>query len=316
VLLSAFVVAYVIFDTGPGSLVWFVGGDTATQWVPVAGSGLSWMPRQQRLIWVAALPPEASPRAQAGATGSAPAPAAGNPAAGAGSSSGPGAAGGSANPPPAHIPTPNPTPAPTPPPTPVPTPVPTPTPTSPPVNATPTPPIVLFADNFEQDAIGSNVPGWARSPASAWSIVLDGSHVLAANGLGWVSASAGQPGWTDYSVSASVKPSTAASAYVLARSPDGVSGIGCGLDQAGVLFLGKRGVTWLPVATTPYVANPSLFYNVTVSVQGSNVTCRVTEPGTGRTASLSATIPDFPAGQIGAAALQQGRFDNFVVTKL
>ncbi len=210
------------------------------------------------------------------------------------------------------VPTAKPTPTPTP--RPAATPLPTPTPT--PVLSGPAPGTILFADNFEKDAIGPSVPSWSLTPPSDYSIALDGTHVLAETGTGFPTALTGSSAWTNYRVSADVKTNpTNGHARLIARHYGDGNFYACGIDHPGTLFLGKEyGYTWYTFKTSPFSYLSTAWYHIDLTVSGNNLTCTVTDPAT----HFSVTVTDmetyFPSGGAGVTGDIQAEFDNFVVT--
>jgi hypothetical protein len=162
--------------------------------------------------------------------------------------------------------------------------------------------------------VGGNAAGWMPG-AGSWGVALDGTHVLASAG-GFISA--GSSAWTNYKVSALVKNlSTAGYAKVLARYRDSGDFYACGIDAGGSLSLAKMsGGTWSALKTTSYAVNPTLFYQVTVTVNNGSLACTAVEQGSSRTASVSASDGQFASGAIGAAASANAEFDNFVVVSV
>jgi hypothetical protein len=228
----------------------------------------------------------------------------------------------------AHTPTPAPvivqTPVPTakptatPAPTPTPTPKPTPTPTPSPVRSGPEPGTILFSDNFEKDAIGPSVPYWSLTPASDYSIALDGTHVLAETGTGFPTALTGTSTWTNYRVSADVKTNpTNGHARLIARHYGDGYFYACGIDHPGTLFLGKEyGGTWYTFKTTPFSYTSTAWYHIDFQVSGSTLSCVVTDPATHFSVSLTDTETYFPSGGAGVSGDTQAEFDNFVVVAI
>lgn len=224
--------------------------------------------------------------------------------------------------------TPTPTPAATPTPTPAPTAAPTPTPTPAP---TPTPfvPVTLFSDNFEANLVLPLVhtlpSGWTNEPAGllglgGYTTTLDGSKVLVgpAGSTGFPVAVAGSSAWTNYKVAADLKVNpTTGSGRIIARHQSAGNFYACGLDANQQVVLSKVvGGTWTTVAVNGYSFNSTTWYHIDFSVQGNNLTCLVTEPGSGHSRQLTATATNFAAGSIGASGEYAAEYDNFVVTSL
>jgi len=188
-------------------------------------------------------------------------------------------------------------------------------------------PVLLYSDNFEADlALGLLPPaGWTNEPApllglGAYTVVVDGSHVMSgpSANTGFPAAAAGSTSWTDYTVSADVKVDpTSGHARVIARHQSAGNFYACGLDAGGQLYLGEEsGGVWSAFGSTHYTFTGSTWYHIDFSVQGSGITCTVTEPGTGRTATLTETSGQFGSGSIGATSEHSGEYDNFTVYSL
>jgi hypothetical protein len=188
--------------------------------------------------------------------------------------------------------------------------------------------VVLFSDSFEQDLPLLVVPsGWANEPAGllglgGYTVAIDGTHVMKGPGgtTGFPSAVAGSTSWTNYTVSADVKVDPVnGHGRIIARHQSAGNFYACGLDRdaSGQLFLGKEyGGAWTTFKTAAYAYTGSAWYHVDFSVQGNNLTCTVTEPGTGRSATITASVGYFAAGSIGATGEYGAEYDNFVVKSL
>jgi len=187
--------------------------------------------------------------------------------------------------------------------------------------------VVLYTDDFESDLPLLLPPsGWANEPAGllglgGYTVSSDGSHVLKGPGgsTGFPSAVAGSS-WQDYKVVADLKVDPVnGHARVIARHQSAGNFYACGLDHdgSGQLFLGKEsGGTWGTFQTAAYTYVGSTWYHLDFSVQGNSLTCTVTEPGSGRTATVTASAGYFPAGSIGATGEYGSEYDNFVVSSL
>jgi outer membrane biosynthesis protein TonB len=218
---------------------------------------------------------------------------------------------------PTHIPTPTPKPTATPTPEPTPTPAPTPTPT-------PTLGAVLFQDNFSADAVGPVAAGWTFTPSPAdptasFAVAADGtSHVLTTASHDFPTANAGSQAWVNYRVSADVKlNSVNGHARLTARNSGAGYFYACGLDHPGTLFLGKEyGGTWYTFNTAPYSYGNTVWYHIDFSVFGNTQTCSVTEPGTGRTETITTNLSYFSAGGIGFTGSEGAEVTNVVVRAL
>jgi hypothetical protein len=209
----------------------------------------------------------------------------------------------SPSPSPSTTPSPSPTPGVTPSPLPSPSPLPIPT-----LGA----PGVLLSDTFEGDPLGSLPAGWTSNGLnSVFTAQQQGSHVL--NHSGWTGTiQAGSPTWSNYLYSVAVKPSCWASEH------DGLlfamhEGGRYTLDIVGgnKLVLEKTvNGTVSVLATGFYTFDPSLWYNVSVSLPGGSITAYVNG-----TPVLQSNDSTFSSGAVGIEANDPVAFDNVVVTQ-
>jgi pectate lyase len=187
-------------------------------------------------------------------------------------------------------------------------------------------PVTLYSDNFASDiALGLLPPsGWTNEP----SVLLGGytvgvestNNVLKGpTGItGFPAAIAGSTTWTDYTIVADVKVDpTYGDARVIARHQSAGNFYACGLDAGQQLFLGKKvGGSWSTIATNGYSFNSTTWYHLAFSVQGTSLTCTVTEPGSGHSGTLTASAANFANGAVGATGEYGAGYDNFVVSSL
>jgi len=305
-LLVALLVGWTVLGRGPGSLTWLSGGSPPT-WLPFAGAGLDWLPAGN-LRWLPFKSTLKTPRpAAAVAVVASPSPTP------------------TAIAPPKPTPTPLPptpkpvaaTPLPTPVPTRVPTRVPTPTPTARPT-PTPTPtPTTLFFDDFEHDVAGAPPSGWVVDTGSFTVAADAGNHVLTtADASNWSVAHVSGSGWTNYSVTASVKVGLSTGhTRLVARYQGPGYFYYCGLNHELTLSVGRfQGNNETPLGAAGYTYDPNAVYTIAFSVQGDTLTCSVTSGGPAATVTASdATYAGGPAGVLAAAPAQ---FDNFLVRAL
>jgi pectate lyase len=171
---------------------------------------------------------------------------------------------------------------------------------------------VLLSDTFESDALGSLPSGWSSHGLnSVFATQQQGSHVL--NHSGWSGTiQAGSSTWSNYLYTVAVKPSCWASEH------DGllfglVEGGHYSLDIVGgnKLVLEKKvGSTVTALASAFYTFDPSLWYNVSVSLPGGSITAYVNG-----VAVLQASDSTFTSGAVGIEANDPVSFDNVVVTQ-
>ena len=148
-------------------------------------------------------------------------------------------------------------------------------------------------------------------------VAVDGGNVLKSSNSSVPTASAGSS-WTDYTVGADIKvdPNTG-QARIVARHQSAGNFYACGLDGGQNLFLGKQvGGAWSTLGSNGYSFNATTWYHIDFSVQGSSLTCAVTEPGSGHSRTLTASATDFPRGSIGVTGAPGAEYRNFVVTSL
>jgi pectate lyase len=186
--------------------------------------------------------------------------------------------------------------------------------------------VLLYSDNFESDLAALLPPaGWTNEPSTllglfGYTVAVDGTKVLKGPGgnTGFPSAVAGSTSWTDYKVSADIKVDpTSGHARVIARHQSAGNFYACGLDAGGQLTLAKvSGGTRSTISTASYSFSGTTWYHIDFSVQGSALTCTVTESGTARTATLTASSGYFSNGSIGATGEYGAEYDNYTVYSL
>ncbi|BCB82124.1 hypothetical protein GCM10022251_45690 [Phytohabitans flavus] len=155
----------------------------------------------------------------------------------------------------------------------------------------------LFSDNFED----GNSAGWTTS-GGTWAVAADGSQVLRQSGTSSdARARAGSASWTDYTVTAKVKPTAFSGsnrfAAVLARAQSATSYYYVALRSNNTVEL-KRLVNGAAttLASTSLAVSAGTTYTVSLQVAGS--TLRSTVNGG---AALTATDTAFTAGGVGVA---------------
>ncbi|MDG4833848.1 hypothetical protein O7627_31735 [Solwaraspora sp. WMMD1047] len=167
----------------------------------------------------------------------------------------------------------------------------------------------LFTDDFED----GDAAGWTRG-GGFWSVLTeDNTRVYRQRSTRSASrVTAGEAGWTDYSVTARVKPTAlgtaSSSVALLARVQSNTSYYYLSL-RSGSLELGRvsSGQTTV-LASTPATATLGGWHQLRLAVQGSTIT------GALGTASVTATDGQFSSGRIGLATTSaSGSFDDIVV---
>jgi len=168
----------------------------------------------------------------------------------------------------------------------------------------------LLTDDFED----GNSTGWTTSGGS-WSVVTDGSRVFRQSGTSSdARARAGQLSWTDYTITARVKPiafnGTNRFAAVLARAQSNTSYYYLALRSTNTVELKKLvggSSTTLAAASVP--VSVGVWYTLSLSVSGTSLRGTVN----GGTA-LSASDSQFSAGQVGVATFYtSASFDDVFV---
>lgn len=187
------------------------------------------------------------------------------------------------------------------------------------VNAAPG--TVLYSDDFESDTIGSTPAGWTPDAGTTWSIQLDGAQVLAqtsSNYNNFYGIHAGSSTWTDYTLSASVKPGVNgtlqyhSSVRLDGRRQDNNNMYSMSVQNGNVWYLGKRvngAFTTLAQGATSY--NTTSWYTWTLSFSRDTISASIN----GATLA-SVTDRAFSSGNISFWTHSQSELDNVVVTAL
>jgi pectate lyase len=169
----------------------------------------------------------------------------------------------------------------------------------------------LFSDDFED----GNSTGWSASGGS-WSVATDGSRVLRQSGTSSDARSrAGASTWTDYTVTARVKPTAFSGSNrfvaVLARAQSNTSYYYLALRSNNTVELKKLvGGSSTTLATAALTVSAGSWYTVSLAVSGSSLTGTV-NGGT----RLTATDTQFRTGGIGVATFYAAAsFDDVTVT--
>ena len=169
----------------------------------------------------------------------------------------------------------------------------------------------LFSDNFED----GNSSGWSTSGGS-WSVTTDGSYVLRQTGTGADAiARGGSSSWTNYTVTARVKPTTFAASNrfvaLLGRVSANTSYYYLALESDGKLVLGRRSSgTLTPLTTASLTVATSTWYTLSLTLSGSTLTGSVNGGS-----ALTATDSQYASGQTGFATnYAAGELDDVVVS--
>ncbi|GIH03122.1 hypothetical protein Rhe02_11890 [Rhizocola hellebori] len=169
----------------------------------------------------------------------------------------------------------------------------------------------LFADDFED----GNSTGWTTS-GGTWSVTTDGSRVLSQTGTSSdARARAGSSSWTNYTVTARVKPTafngSSRFVAVLARAQSNTSYYYLTLRSTNTIELKKLvGGSSTTLATGSFTVTTGTWYTVALSVAGSSLTGLVNG-----TARLSAVDTQFASGGIGVATyFASASFDDVSIS--
>ncbi|WP_027344306.1 cellulose-binding protein [Hamadaea tsunoensis] len=169
----------------------------------------------------------------------------------------------------------------------------------------------LFSDDFND----GDAAGWTTS-GGTWSVVTDGTGAYQQGGTSSdARARAGSTSWTNYTVTAKVKPTAVNGSNrfvaLLARVQSSTSYYYLALRSNNTVELKKLvsgSSTTLATASVTFTTNSS--YTLSLTVSGSTISGNVN----GGTA-LTATDTQFSAGQVGVATFNaSARFDDVVVT--
>ena len=178
---------------------------------------------------------------------------------------------------------------------------------------------VLYSDDFESDTVGSLPAGWTIETGTTWTVQVDGSNVLeqtSSSNTPLYGIYAGDPTWTDYSLSASVKPgpgSTSYSTSVVAidgRRQDANNFYTLLVKNGNAWYLGKKvsgNFTTLASGSTSY--NTTTWYTWTLTMTGTTISASIN-------GTTLATVTDsaFASGNIGFKTHNQSEYDTIVVT--
>ncbi|GHJ43638.1 silent information regulator protein Sir2 [Catellatospora sp. TT07R-123] len=169
----------------------------------------------------------------------------------------------------------------------------------------------LFGDDFND----GNATGWTTS-GGTWSVATDGTPAYQQAGTSSdARARAGSTGWTDYTVTARVKPTAVNGSNrfvaLLARVQSATSYYYVALRSNNTVELKKLvGGSSTTLATGSATFTTGTWYTLSLEVSGSTLRASVN----GAT-PLTATDTQFASGQVGVATYYAGaRFDDVAVT--
>jgi hypothetical protein len=178
---------------------------------------------------------------------------------------------------------------------------------------------VLFSDDFEADTVGALPAGWTVEAGSNWSVQVDTSQVLkqtnsSENTLYGIYA--GSSTWTDYTLSASVKPGVGGTDWgssVIAidgRRKDVNNFYSLLVKNGSEWYLGKKvNGNFITLASGSISYNTTTWYSWTLTMTGTTISASIN-------GTTLATVTDstFSSGNIGFKTRSQSEFDNIVVT--
>ncbi|GAA3305141.1 hypothetical protein GCM10020218_106160 [Dactylosporangium vinaceum] len=168
----------------------------------------------------------------------------------------------------------------------------------------------LFSDNFEDGDTG----GWSKS-GGTWAVVSDGSKVLSQSSSGSENARefAGDAGWTNYTVSARVKPASIGSgghAALLARASSSTTFYRLALLSGSVQLQAVNSGSVTVLGQVSRTVSTGTWYTLSLSVSGSTIAGSVDGTSVG-----SATNSSVAKGRIGVQTVYAAAaFDDVTVS--
>jgi hypothetical protein len=174
---------------------------------------------------------------------------------------------------------------------------------------------VLFFDDFEGDEVNQPPTGWVNQ-SGTWIVTEDGTHVASQTdpGPGFPSflATAGDAGWTDYTISVRVKPSDTGSNSIYGLATRAQAGDNSYsfflLGQACHLSFDSGG-TGSELANHPCTFAAGTWYTLALAVRGGAL--RGTFDGI---PVVNVTDGNLSGGAIGIRASVAAEFDDVLVT--
>jgi hypothetical protein len=159
----------------------------------------------------------------------------------------------------------------------------------------------LFSDDFALDRVGANPPaGWTVVDGLWDGVVNDGGHVIRHSmGKSYGHVVAGTPAWTDYAVTADLRPTLLSTGFagVAARYQDGRNYYACGVYYASSIRLWRvRGGSVTLLDARVANVDTKRFHTVRMVAHGTQLGC--TFDGT----MLSAVDTSFASGRIALLA--------------
>jgi hypothetical protein len=175
----------------------------------------------------------------------------------------------------------------------------------------------LFSDDFERDAVAGGLPaGWLQGDDSPVGVAVDGSHVLSYQSRAGRVLAAGS-GWTDYAVSADVRPALVAlgDVGVAGRYVDANGHYACTVHDGAGLELWRvwSGQRLKLDGQAAAVSGATGFHSVRLEMRGGQLSCSLD----GVTV-LHASDGSIQSGRLGLVSLGAlpSEFDNVTATAL
>ncbi|QGQ94441.1 hypothetical protein EHS13_05740 [Paenibacillus psychroresistens] len=174
--------------------------------------------------------------------------------------------------------------------------------------AAPTPaPTLPFSDNFESES-----DTWTEV-VGAWDIITDGTQVYTqTNAVGEAFATAGNPSWSNYSVSADVKRLSGTSAAIVGRLFANDQFYQFEITGTHWFIYKNDRAQWTQLAGGSYNSDTSTFYNLKMEFNSSNITAFINDIEVG-----TATDSTFSTGKIGLRQYSStAKYDNVSVQSI
>lgn len=171
---------------------------------------------------------------------------------------------------------------------------------------------ILFSDNFEADPVGVAPANWTAT-GGAWPVTLDQSLVVKQTASVSTAGelTAGNPGWTDYTVSVDVKAPGG-------TAPFGILGRWQSFNYTYLLLL-RGGTTWQlakrvngtfsQIRAGTFSVVTGTWYTLKLSFSGTTISASI-----GNTTLATVKDTSLASGQVGFHTLTTPEYDNVVVT--
>lgn len=178
---------------------------------------------------------------------------------------------------------------------------------------TPTTSGTLLTDSFESDAVGALPANWVSSSGGTWRVVQDQTHVVQQTAAisNTAELTTGNPTWTNYTMSVSVKAPGGA-------APFGIAGRWHDFNDAYILLLhdgtrwqlAKRvGGAFTQLASGSFTPVTGTWYTLKLSFSGTTISASI-----GGTVVATVTDGSLASGEIGLRTANTPEYDNVIVT--